>query len=520
MRNDATGLLVVLLAIGSAAPGCGDDSTPTADDGGGVDDTAADADADADTGGDDVSVEDAVGEDAEDAPEADVDPCGPTSCPNDPVNGAIGAPCLDATDCAPGIRCITESTNVYEGEDYIRWSGGYCLIVGGGSAGCDPADPSTCRDGSACFFTETDEYGYDLYACLDLCADASDDGVPWETNCDCRDGYQCRHGFHVCWPGCSHDRECCEIWHDGEGGAADEARQAAEVTLLPASECTNTCDPCTYACVNEGCPGGACDMMSPCEHDSDCPVLGQCLDEFTYDVPGGMCTQVGCELVGRECPPDAGCANDGTPSAPLWRCFRPCTVDTGPGDPGFTCRDAGTAGIPDVGDYACYPWRPEDWFDGTTADGLCLPGNFPGGTTPLSGPCTGSRDCVSPAGLGLCFAMFPPAICTSYCNARSAEAGLCDAATGGTPGSGACLWQTFCAATCSNPGAPPGSATTGCPQDGLACVPVAGIPPTDLAITTGAPSPTGVCWPACNNDEECAVAWGGGSCNVATGVCE
>ena len=124
--------------------------------------------------------------------------------------------------------------------------------------------------------------GRQAYGCLDSCSVASSSGVPWTNNCDCRTGYECSLGGEFCVPGCSNDRECCEIWHDGDGGADDGMRQAGEITELPPEECTDSCDPCTFACVREGCPGGDCAIGDPCEHESDCPAHGRCLDEYSY----------------------------------------------------------------------------------------------------------------------------------------------------------------------------------------------------------------------------------------------
>lgn len=480
------------------------------------------------------------GEDVTDGEaEADVpvDPCGATSCPNDPVDGPIGTPCLDNPDCMAGLTCFEESVDPFSGEEYIDNPGGYCVVSGYGSAGCDPDVPSSCPNGSKClYFGENPTTGEAAYGCLDRCSAASSSGVPWTNNCDCRDGYECEISLEVCISGCNpeNERECCEIWHDGEGGAGDGARQRGEVTLLGPDRCTNTCDPCTYRCVNNGCPGGDCHIGDPCEHDADCPADSYCIsefracdnpEEFCY-FPGGACFKARCDLEGRECPTGSGCTNLGSEDDPYIICVKPCEVGTQPGDEGFACRNTGDPG-PDPGDYACLPlFDPDaDWLDGTTATGFCYyAGNFPGGTTLLGGECTQNSDCNSPFGLGACvdFLDTPPKFCTVYCNQPAAEAGACETDDVVGTASGVC-WSGVCFEACDHPNAPLGAANTGCTLDSMGCWPANPFIEAGAAyVHTGETAPQGFCFPGCTSDAWCDELFGrsGINCDEATGVCD
>ena len=127
-------LAVVCAAAVFPVIGCDDDTSSNPDDGGRyiTPDTTGDVETEA---GD---VED-VAEVLEDAPGEEVtDPCGTGVCPNDPVDGPVGEPCLEDTDCEAGFDCWTERVDVFNGEEYISWAGGYCLVWGFEDAGCDP----------------------------------------------------------------------------------------------------------------------------------------------------------------------------------------------------------------------------------------------------------------------------------------------------------------------------------------------------------------------------------------------
>lgn len=532
--------MLVLAVLGAAAMlpmvGCGDDDDT---------DTVVDArdDGPADVPDVEAEAEAEVTPDVEDVPDVEAeaeitDPCGATSCPNDPVDGPIGTPCLDDPDCESGFTCSKESIDVYADEQYINDLGGYCMTWGFGPAGCDPDVADSCPRGSGCIYMgENPTTGQLAYGCMDLCSAASSSGVPWTNNCDCRDGYECEISLEMCVSGCSHTRECCEIWHDGEGGAQDYVRQAAEVELLGPDRCTNTCDPCTYGCVNNGCPGGECRIGDPCEHDADCPANAYCIsefracddpDEFCY-FPGGTCLQSRCDLSGRECPTGSGCTDLGNADDPYIVCVVPCEAGTEPGDAGYPCRNTGDAG-PDAGDFACIPiFDPEgDWLDGTDATGFCYyAGNFPGGDTLLGGDCLLDSDCNSPYGLGSCMGfqdpLTSPKFCGASCNEPSAEQhSICETDDVVGVATGVC-WSGMCLEACETPNAPYGAANTGCTLDDMSCWPAEPfLTPGYAYIAEGETAPAGFCFPRCRSDAWCGTLFGttGIPCDEASGVCD
>ena len=532
MKRWALILAVVCAAAAFPIVGCSDDDVT--DDGGHDtprEDTGGDADADGDA---DAADADADADDAGDV-EAEADPCGAATCPNDPTDGPIGEACLEDTDCESGFRCMTESVEVYDGNSYISWLGGYCFTGGYGMAGCDPDITDTCPDGSGCVsFGESETTGETFYGCVDRCSAASSTGNPWTNNCDCRDGYECSLGGEFCFPGCNPANrspdgrtECCQIYHDGVGGARDYARQAGEITQLPESECTDTCDPCKYACIKHGCPGGACRIGDPCVHDANCPANGRCLDEYSYGegdpgvpvFPGGICIQDRCDLNTLECPLGAGCMNLGSSTDPFYACVVPCNSGSEPGDAGYPCRDVGETGVGDAGDYACQPVFSADyWYDSTTEDGFCWPGNFTDGTGALGSSCTVDADCDSPHGLGSCISLSdtPPLFCTAWCNQTSGVAGVCGTAAAGEVAPGACF-SGLCLESCDTPNGTLGA--NGCTLPNMACYATT-LFGTGVSVATGTTVPAGVCFTPCVNDTWCSDMWGtAGTCNVTTGVC-
>jgi cysteine-rich repeat protein len=440
--------------------------------------------------------------------------CGPhaVSCPNDPVDGPVGRACASEVDCEATFDCWEESISYFRGDAYVSWAGGYCLTWGWGTAGCDPAVPGTCPAGATCVYLGSTGGGTAAYGCLDACAVASATRVPWDGHCDCRDGYECSLTGEFCIPGCSNDAECCEIWDDRN---SDGVRQAAEVTAAPG--CLHTCDACRGACTQEGCAGGSCSIGGACVHESQCPAMGRCLAERYYSsFVGGMCVQDRCDLVGRECPAGAGCANLGDSADPFHTCMRTCTVGGVPGGAGFACRDVGTPG-PSAGDQACYPALRDLWFDATTADGYCYPGNFPGGATRFGRACTADTQCISPLGLGACYELLGrPGFCGAVCSEAMAADGFCEIDGAAVRATGLCF-SDMCLESCDTPNGPLGA--NGCSSAGMACYPTT-LFGTYVYVTTGKTVPPGLCFPACPNHAFCADMWTGGStCNTTTGVC-
>jgi cysteine-rich repeat protein len=554
--------LVVFAALGALAmpiAGCSDDTDTPADDGGVRDDGAPpdvpDVTEEAGTTCGDGTVDTGAGEECDDGNTIDTDaciacrnaicgdghvqagveecddgntvaadgcendctetpnPCGAyaESCPNDPTDGPAGAPCADVVDCEATFDCWAESISYYNSQAYISWAGGYCLPWGWGTAGCDPDNPASCPTGSACVYLgDNPTTGAQAYGCFDSCSVASSTGDPWDANCDCRDFYECALTGEFCIPGCSNDAECCEIWEDRN---SDQTRQPAEVTVVEG--CVRTCDMCKYSCTEEG--SATAEVGDPCEHESECPPMGRCLAERYYeDFIDGMCIQDRCDLVGRECPAGAGCSNLGSSADPFYTCVKPCTVGGEPGDTGFPCRDAGATG-PSAGDHACNPASEGFWFDATTDDGFCFPGNFPGGSVAFGGACTTDDQCVSPLGLGNCYSLIErPGFCGAACNEGMAADGFCEIDPAATDATGVCF-SGLCLEACDTPN---GNLTeNGCSSPTMACYPTT-LFGTYVYVTTGKTAPAGLCFPACPNTAFCADMWtGGGTCNTTTGVC-
>jgi hypothetical protein len=212
----------------------------------------------------------------------------------------------------------------------------------------------------------------------------------FRSNCDCRAGYACHSLLHICYPGCTNNRECCEIWRDAppENGI----REDGEVT--PVTPCEGECSLATGLCIYPGNPDNV--LGGPCEHASQCPWESTCYSE--YDVPGlvgGACLREHCNLEGRECDDTSGCARIGYLGRDLYACVTPCRVGTEPGDRAFTCRP----------EMACYPTPGflEPPVALPEADGYCWIGVWNDvGEDMLYQECTEDIQCYSPHGLGFC----------------------------------------------------------------------------------------------------------------------
>jgi hypothetical protein len=206
------------------------------------------------------------------------------ACPGDPADGTVGVPCDRCPGVDEGYQCVSEIAQLYEGEQYVWFADGYCLTTDAGTTNCSIVSDN-CPAGSRCIPWGRDAAGFVQYVCLDECNPVDADGVPYDINCDCRDGYACEVASGVCIPGCSNDRECCERWNDAN---ADAQRQAGEVT--PVDGCVGHCDLDSFRCVYEG---GAGDFWTPCDHGSQCGSGTDCLplDAATL---AGYCTVVGC----------------------------------------------------------------------------------------------------------------------------------------------------------------------------------------------------------------------------------
>jgi hypothetical protein len=531
-------LFMVFCAAALSLPGC--------DDGGGEKDETTDQDAedirqddvrvddvpsDRDVQQDDVVVDDVVQDDVPEdegdvQEDADVPPPPPCEAPAEP---AIGTECESATDCDADLpRCFTEETVEFNGEEYVSWPGGTCAIEGTGTLVCDIDDPvATCPEGMKCVFFY-DFGSSSVYGCLDACnSDVPDTDPPelYDFNCGCREGYYCDMGSGICQPGCSHDRECCELWIDAND---DYVRDAGEVEVL--SACTNVCDNdptvdggASYQCVNNGTAGAT--FSSPCEHNSQCPVNGRCLDPYWYTdddgepyFPGGYCLRDRCDAVGRGCSAEGGnCGNLGTADEPFWACVTACHLGDDPDGASFPCRKT-----PAGEKMTCLPiFTDEPFLDTTDFDGYCWYGNFTTVTAPdYTTECTDPAQCFSPLGLGNCYTLAD--VDVSFCSSICTEDLAVNHAVCGSAAEGVC-WASMtgmCWPACDTPGGALGA--NGCAvtdPPAWACYATADFS-DDMFVATGATMPAGLCFPACTSDTDCTDLFGTAmTCNTSTGVC-
>ncbi len=446
----------------------------------------------------------------------------PPECPTGPAQGVLGGPCTRSGDCEMGADCYSETYENFDGETYVYWQGGSCVLSGAGSDGCDPLLPSTCPDGSVCIYLGT-YMGYEWHGCFDACTPADPSDVPYDWACGCREGYACNLAAGACFPGCSNDRECCELWSDTN---ADGRRSPGEVTFYP--DCEGTCDndmgwdcQATYECVYPGNPDAV--IGDPCEHDYQCTPGGTCLsalytDPVTGDpyYPGGYCTAMDCQYVGRGCTDRGGvCANMGGEGYTSYMCVKPCDVGTSPETPGYKCR-----GTPLDEAQACRPVWPGTFIEDTPSgeDGFCWYGNFPGGSKTLGETCRGDGECASPFGLGSCIDYFgSPWFCTVSCSETLVnENTICGGADSEGVATGVCTWN-MCWQGCPDLDAPQGE--NGCAGEDMACTPLY-VSGSVTYVPEGASRPQGLCMPACSSDEWCRTYFGPSrSCDPDTHAC-
>jgi hypothetical protein len=425
-----------------------------------------------------------------------------------PPEGPLGQACRGDVDCTGGLTCLVETSQDFDGETYRVWAGGYCVDTSW-AAGCSPDDPEACPEGARCvqMGTVTCE---DRWACLDACTPADPRGVPFTFNACCRDGYRCDPGLSVCVPGCSNDRQCCEAWSDADG---DTLRGSGEVALD--SDCSRTCGTESNAC--EG-PGNG-PYAAACVFDADCPDGAMCLREgcvadFGGPFPGGLCMRERCDLLGVTCDiGSGGCVDLGAAGDPRPVCLAACVTGHAPGDPASACRDG----------QACVPACTGDWVGGpplTGEDGWCWPAN-PGTAGPetMYENCSTDLECHSPLGLGSCLPTAGERRCSAPCNGSLArDHDLCGPPlTSGDPPTGAC-WACRCRKVCNDPASL--LVTDACAAAGaLACYDVAGLA-GEIAYSSDAAAPAGLCLPACAGSDDCLALWGVPlACDPTTGIC-
>jgi hypothetical protein len=436
----------------------------------------------------------------------------PNLCTDPPPDGPVGRPCISDIDCAEDLECWPETIEVYDGEAYVAYLGGYCARARAGDGACIPHVPDSCPRGALCFRAGYDPDERPVHACMDECAPADEYRVPFDDNCGCREGYQCWFKERICVPGCSNDRQCCEVWDDED---EDGERDEGEVTLV--EDCTSICDDdggpggaATYRCTNPGSPGAR--FGDPCDHHSGCPRDGLCLRlidpvVFTVEYPGGYCYKERCDLVGRGCGDLGGCVIVvNARGEEDHNCVKPCHTGTEPGDGEHPCRSA-----PADQREACIP--AVGYLDSTDADGMCWTGSFNDVTTEnLGAACSSDEDCYSPLGLGECWNVAMEKSCSIRCNEHlEADLSIC-----GPAGSAVC-WKMTCLAACDTPGGALGA--NGCPYPDLACYPAAPHA-ADIIVPRGSVIPPGICLPACPSDAWCGAIFSGlDHCNTTSGMC-
>jgi hypothetical protein len=380
---------MALAASGLVAACAGDDTKDDDDDtscvgvicGDGDADSDADTDADADSDGDGDADGDGDGDVDGDA---DIGCDGIDICDGD--CGIVGGRCGGDRQCElelPGgsrlaLTCLT---------DQDGWVDGYCVGMPRaiGEHTCDPEDDRTCPEDQrgVCVVDTFNDVSYCYRGC-----EVTDEN--WtDTNCGCRDGYECDVSGEICVPGCrteqpGMDDDCCRRWED-----ANEDGSRTENELIDIEDCASTCDPNTFRCTNDGLEGAA--IGGACLSNLDCTVNGRCLNERGIGQPnddrivfeGGYCILDACDLDGRECPGDSNCVNLGDNDEPNWLCLGACTVADNRmvdafADHNPACRDSyGCSGDPDLGGN-----------DACDADGDC-----DAGVTCIGGVCNGNGYC-------------------------------------------------------------------------------------------------------------------------------
>jgi hypothetical protein len=523
--------LLAAVALTACGDGGGEGDVATDEDAGDAD--GRDVPADRDVPRDDVAPEEVTEVVGEDVPAEDITPDNPDAPPPPPCEAppdpVLGMECTASTDCGGDYpSCYTERRQEYNGEEYVSWLGGYCAEMGARDFICDIEDPvATCGEGMKCMYLY-DMGDIPIYGCMDACnpeKPGTDPPELYDFNCGCRSEYYCEMNAGTCLPGCSNDRECCEIWRDADG---DLARDEGEVELLTA--CTNWCDDdptidggASYNCINEGTAGA--EFSGPCVHDSLCPADGRCLDPYNStddagnpNFPGGYCLKDRCDAVGRGCTDGAGhCGNLNTTADPFWACVKACHVGDDPDGAGFPCRKT-----PAEEKMTCVPnFTDQPYLDTTDFDGYCWYGNFNTVTDPdYATDCTAPEECWSPLGLGNCYTLVDAGI--SFCSVMCTQDLAVDHAVCGSDAQGVC-WASetgMCWPACDAPGGAPGA--NGCPATSppaWACYATADYA-DDTFVASAATMPAGFCFPVCVDDAWCGDMFGTAmTCDTTSGVC-
>lgn len=414
--------------------------------------------------------------------------------------GNVGTRCESDDDCVGGYACDQEialvSTvpglpNGIEDLPSAIFPGGSCTPIPAapydpnGLDSCDPLAPVTqqgCGPDGVCDVITIDTET--LVACRAACEPSAT-----ESGCDVS-GYTCDFTSGACVEGCQSDEECRIVLTDDDGdGVAD--------SVVYDDQSEASCDVRTFRCTH---PGTAqVDTGEPCERDDDCESDGICISSLqTFSglrFPGGFCSKLGCDVMGRDCSGDgAACTavrgRAGVSSSVA--CMQSCDVGAedaslvlGPDGHGEGCR----AG------YSCH-------YNGTDSGsaGICAGGQYNAVTEPNVGmACQTNDECYSPYGYGSCLSLqVGDVVGTGSCS-------IIDCAAPGLPedlcGPGAeCIGlsgdTSFCVQQC---------------EEASKCAPGFACADDDASPTT--PS---ICYPACAADSECRM--GEEICQITAGA--
>jgi hypothetical protein len=296
-------------------------------------------------------------------------------------SGPVGAPCVDNTECASRF-CLPES----EG-----FPGGYCLGVG-----CDVSAP------------------------VDSCAPAGGDGRCVDVGTPAMPNPLC---FDACAPGAADCREGYDCVDSGGGVGV----------CVPAAVCGNgaveqgeECDPPDGSVCGTDCVGlGTAPVGAACATAADC-AGNYCAPE-SDGFPGGVCTQVGCDLAA----PETSCLEFGGDGL---------CIDVGDGV--TACIDR------------CDPARPDcrEGYDCTiVAPGVGVCVASPAAAAPTGSPCSTGTDCAG----GACLAAsdgYPD----GYCSSTGCDLASPDASCASAGGDATCVdvgGVATCLDRCGGPGA-------------------------------------------------------------------
>ncbi len=184
------------------------------------------------------------------------------------MDGAVGSPCRDASDCTEGVDTVCAN------EPESGFPAGYCY------SSCNTQ--SDCPEGSVCMQTMFGGY------CLKGC-DPNGDGS------ECRPGYSCQDmagdgSIYACWPACTDDSQCVIT---GDCAVGDEyGENYTGYCYAPPENCSDGVDndfDSDADCDDDDCAG---DAACGCPEDSLGNTTMDTAGEVTavpYDVDANIC---------------------------------------------------------------------------------------------------------------------------------------------------------------------------------------------------------------------------------------